>query len=126
MAIINQLQNTATVTYGGNPINSNAVTTTLLLAPVLLKAVDKLIASIGETLTYTVTITNLGLQAIPNLPFSDILPAGSQYVAASFTVNGTAATPTITGNTLTYTIPTIPSLGVATVTFQVTVVGGTD
>ena len=51
MALINKLDNTASVTYGGNPINSNAVSTVLLLAPTLLKAVDKLTASIGDTLT---------------------------------------------------------------------------
>lgn len=126
MAIINKLNNTASITYGGNPINSNSVETLLLLAPTIVKTVDKLIASIGDTLNYTVTITNLGLPAITNLPFTDVLPVGSTYVANSFKVNGTAATPTITSNTLTYTIPSIAALGVATVTFQVTVVGGTN
>ena len=48
-----------------------------------------------------------------------------QFVTGSFTVNGTAATPTVTNNTLTYTIPTIASLGTASVQFQVKVVGGT-
>ena len=67
MALINKLDNTASVTYGGNPINSNAVSTVLLLAPTLLKAVDKLTASIGDTLTYTVTVTNVGLNALTNL-----------------------------------------------------------
>lgn len=125
MAIINQLQNTASVTYGGSPVNSNTVSTLLLLAPTLLKSVDKLTANIGDTLTYTVVVTNLGLSALTNLPFTDVLPAGSTYVADSFKVNNTAATPTVTNNTLTYTIPNIAAAGTATVTFQVTVVGGT-
>ncbi|WP_434688211.1 DUF11 domain-containing protein [Hungatella sp. SB206] len=80
MAIINKLDNTASVTYGGSPINSNTVSTVLLIAPTVVKAVDKLTASIGETLTYTVTITNLGLSALTNLPFSDTIPAGATYV----------------------------------------------
>lgn len=125
MALINKLDNTASVTYGGNPINSNSVSTVLLLAPTLLKAVDKLVASIGETLTYTVTITNVALNPLTNLPFSDVLPAGATFVADSFEVNGTAATPTITNNTLTYTIPNIAGLGTATIQFQVKAVGGT-
>lgn len=124
MAIINKLDNTASITFGGNPVNSNTVSTLLLLAPTILKTVDKLIASIGDTLTYTVTITNIGLSAISNLPFSDTIPAGATFTAGSFTANGTAATPTLTGSTLTFTIPTIPALGIETIQFQIKVVGG--
>lgn len=124
MALINKLDNTASVTYGGSPVNSNTVSTVLLLAPTVLKAVDKLTASIGDTLTYTVTITNVGLSQLTNLPFTDVLPNGSTFVTGSFTVNGSAATPTLTTNTLTYTIPSIAALGTASVQFQVKVVGG--
>ncbi|RGY98114.1 DUF11 domain-containing protein [Clostridium sp. AM58-1XD] len=124
MALINKLDNTASVTYGGNPINSNSVSTVLLLAPTLVKAVDKLTASIGDTLTYTITITNVGLNPLTNLPFTDTIPAGATFVAGSFTANGTAATPTVTNNTLTYTIPSIASLGTASLQFQAKVVGG--
>lgn len=125
MALINKIDNTASVTYGGSPINSNSVSTVLLLAPTLLKAVDKLTASIGDTLTYTITITNVGLNPITNLPFTDVIPTGASYVTDSFTVNGTEATPTLTNNTLTYTIPNIASLGTASLQFQVKVIGGT-
>lgn len=125
MALINKLDNTASITYGGSPVNSNTVSTVLLLAPTILKAVDKLTASIGDTLTYTVTITNVGLSPLTNLPFTDTLPTGATFTSGSFTVNGTAATPTLTSNTLTYTIPTIPALGAAVLQFQVKVVGGT-
>lgn len=124
MAVINKLENSASITYGGNTITSNAVDTLLLLAPTILKAVDKLTASIGDTLTYTVTVTNVGLSAITNLPFTDVLPAGSTFVTDSFTVNGAQATPTLTTNTLTYTIPNIAALGSAAIQFQVKVVGG--
>lgn len=125
MALINKLDNTASITYNGSTINSNTVSTLLLVAPTLLKAVDKLTASIGETLTYTVTITNVGLSALTNLPFTDIIPAGSTYVTDSFKLNGSTASPVVTGGTLTYTIPTIAALGTAALQFQVTVVGGT-
>lgn len=126
MALINKLDNSATVTYGGNPINSNTVSTVLLLAPTVLKAVDKLTASIGDTLTYTITVTNVGLNPLTNLPFSDAIPAGATFVTGSFTVNGAAATPTLTNNTLTYTIPNIASLGTASIIFQAKVVGGSN
>lgn len=126
MAIINKLNNAAQVLYDDVPVLSNTVETLLALAPTLLKSVDKLTASIGDTLTYTVRITNLGLEAISNLAFTDHLPNGCNYVPDSFTVNSTAATPTVTGNELTYTIPTIAPLGVAEVKFQVVVVGGEE
>lgn len=125
MAIINKLENISSITYGGNTIKSNAVETLLLLAPTVVKAVDKLTAGIGDTLTYTVTITNIGLSAITNLPFTDILPTGCTFVNGSFTDNGSAATPTLTSNTLTYTIPKISALGTEILQFQVKVVGGT-
>ncbi|WP_040195737.1 DUF11 domain-containing protein [Candidatus Soleaferrea massiliensis] len=124
MAIINKLSNQASVTYGGAPINSNTVETVLLLAPTVVKAVDKLTASIDDILTYTVTVTNLGLNELTSLPFTDVIPTGGEYVADSFKVNGTAATPTVTTNTLTYTIANIAALGTASIEFQVKVVGG--
>ena len=126
MALINKVDNVADVTYGGSPIASNTVTTALLLAPTILKAVDKLTASVGDTLTYTVTVTNPTLQAITNLPFSDTIAAGATYVASSFTLNGAAVTPTVTGSTQTYTIPSIATLASAIITFQVKVVGGSN
>jgi len=124
MALINNIENTANVTYDGDVISSNTTETLLLLPPTLLKSVDKLIASIGETLTYTIVITNVGLTAITDLPFADAIPTGAEYISDSFTLNSAPVTPTITDDTLHYTIPSIGILGVATVTFQTTVVGG--
>lgn len=124
MALINKLDNLASVVYNGTTLTSNTVETLLLLNPTLLKTVDKLTAYIGEVLTYTVVVTNPGLSAISNLPFSDTLPAGCTFETGSFTVNGAAQTPTVTGNTLTYTIPSVGVLGTSTIQFQVTVVGG--
>lgn len=124
MAIINKLSNTASVTYDGSPIESNAAETLLALPPTVTKAVDKATANVGDTLTYTVTVTNQSLSALTDLPFTDTLPAGCSYVADSFTVGGTAATPTVTGNTLTYTIPSIAASAAASIQFRVTVEGG--
>lgn len=125
MAIINKIENVSSISYGGATINSNAVDTLLLLAPTIIKTVDKLTAAIGDTLTYTITITNVSLSAISNLPFTDELPSGVTYVNNSFTANGTSVTPTLTSPALTYTIPSIPALGAVTLQFQVKIVGGT-
>lgn len=121
MSLINKIDNIASVSYGGQTYNSNTATTLLLLPPTVVKVVDKAIASIGDTLTYTITITNLALQTMTNLPFSDTVPAGATYVDDSFTVNGTTVTPTISGDTLSYTVPSIAAAVPAIIQFQVTV-----
>lgn len=126
MAIINRLDNAASVVYNGTTITSNTASTLLLLAPTITKTVDKLSANIGDTLTYTVTVANISLSAITNLPFTDMLPLGALYLTDTFKVNGSAATPTVAGNTLTYTIPSIPAGQSAVITFQVQVSGAAD
>ena len=123
MAIINKINNTASIEYGGKTINSLPVETLLLLAPTIVKIVDKPVAAIGETLTYTITITNIAIGSLTNLPFTDTIPAGSNYVTDSFKVNNTTVTPTITAGILSYTIPSIAGMGTAIITFQVKIVG---
>lgn len=124
MALINKIDNSSSIVYGGQTIKSNTVETLLALAPTIVKAVDKLTANIGDTLSYTVTITNISLTAINNLAFSDTIQAGATYIDSSFKVDNKVQTPTITGTTLAYTIPTIGPLASSVITFQVTVVGG--
>ncbi len=123
MALINRLDNTASVTYNGTTVSSNPVSTLLLLPPTVVKSVDRPTASIGDTLTYTVTVTNVSLSPISSLPFSDTIPEGAVYLTDSFTLNGSPVTPTISGSTLSYTIPSIPAAGIAILTFQVLVEG---
>lgn len=124
MALINKIDNAASIVYDGATITSNTVETLLSLPPTIVKVVDKLTAKVGDTLVYTITVTNVALSAITNVPFTDSIADGATYVTDSFKVNGTAATPTVTNKTLTYTIPSITALGIATIQFQVTVVGG--
>lgn len=122
--ILNRLENTASVVYSGASIAAPPVSTLLLLPPTVTMTVDQLSASIGDTLTYTVVISNISLVAITDLPFTDALPQGSLYLSDSFTINGSPAAPTVTGNSLTYTIPLIPAMETATLTFQVLIQGG--
>lgn len=126
MAQINQIDNFASITFDGKAIKSNTVTTLLLLAPTIVKAVDKATASIGDILTYTITITNPSLSAIQNLPFTDTIPVGCTYRTESFKVNGVTVTPIIARDTLSYVIPTIAAGGSAVISFQVLVNGGTN
>ncbi|MDD1370390.1 DUF11 domain-containing protein, partial [Bacillus sp. MHSD17] len=50
---------------------------------------DKTFATIGDTITYTTTITNTGNIPANNAIFSDPLPSWTQFVAGSVIVDGT-------------------------------------
>lgn len=98
---------------------SNIVNTDIFTANVaLVKTVDKTIAAIGDTITYTVTATNQAPLAANNVIITDIPPAGTTFVPGSVTVNGTSTTDNpATG----INIGTIAANGNATITFQVQV-----
>jgi len=83
------------------------------------KTVDKAFAEVGETLTYTVVITNSGSVAANNVVFKDTDPQGTTFVPGSFKINGTpqpGADPNVGIN-----IGTIPAGGSVTVSYNVTV-----
>ncbi|WP_143186339.1 DUF11 domain-containing protein [Paenibacillus sp. P3E] len=75
--------------------------------------------TIGDTITYSVTLTNNGIAAVNNAVFTDALPAGTTFVTGSVLVNGVArpATSPATG----VTIGTIAPGASVTVDFNVTV-----
>ncbi|MCL4857889.1 MAG: S8 family serine peptidase, partial [Caldilineaceae bacterium] len=65
----------------------------------------------GETITYTLTITNSGGLTATNLLVLDELPSGASYVGGG----------TLTGNTVRWDIPELPGYGgVAEVSYAVT------
>lgn len=97
----NQVTNTATVafTYVVDPkqqpytgtSTSNTVTTSIALSKLnVVKAVDKNFATIGDKLTYTITIKNVGNVNATNVQFIDATPANTVFVGGSVTVNGTS------------------------------------
>ena len=124
MPVITNINNTANVLYNGSTITSNSAETNILLNPTITKEVDKETASIGEVVTYTVTITNPSEVEISDIVFSDVLPAGVSYIDGSFEVNGSPVTPTVSNNTLTYSVTSIGTMGSVVLEFQATVIGG--
>lgn len=124
MATITSISNVASAAYNGSIVESSAAVTQLLLDPTIEKTVDKSVATIGEILTYTVTIENISEIPISNVVFSDDIPVGSNYVVGSFTVNGVTVTPTITESVLSYSISSIPASSSMVISFQAIVVGG--
>jgi uncharacterized repeat protein (TIGR01451 family) len=85
----------------------------------LTKSADKNFAEIGDTLTYTIVLDNIGEVDALNVIFTDIPPTGTTYVAESFQLDGS----TIPGAdpSLGVSIGNIMSMEVHTVTFDVIV-----
>ncbi|MFC0213703.1 hypothetical protein ACFFK0_14760 [Paenibacillus chartarius] len=68
---------------------SNPVTIRVFSPDVLVvKSADVPDAAVGETITYTVTITNNGITTINNVVMTDPVPEGTRFNAGSVTVNG--------------------------------------
>jgi uncharacterized repeat protein (TIGR01451 family) len=55
------------------------------------QSVDKASTFVGDTLTYTVVVTNSGTANAVNLIFTDPLPFGTSFITNTFAVNGVAA-----------------------------------
>jgi len=119
------ITNTVVVSGGGVndlPAGNNATVTTPL-APVFDLGIAKTgpaTAIPGSTtnISYTITVSNTaGPSAAANASVVDILPTGVTFQSA--TLNGNAITPTIAGQQLTFTVP---SVGVGSTNNQVIVI----
>jgi uncharacterized repeat protein (TIGR01451 family) len=85
-----------------NAITGNDPTVTSVSAPlpVLTKTAAKSEIKRGEQLVYTITASSLRTGPYD---LADIMPPGFSFVAGSATINGVAATPAVSGNTLAFT-----------------------
>ncbi|KIV76775.1 internalin, putative [Bacillus mycoides] len=101
--------------------SSNTVTTTINSAILAIsKSADKSIISVGDTITYTTTITNIGNTPATNITFTSAIPANTTFIPNSVIINGMqqlGARPALGVN-----IPNIAPGATVTVTFQVTVI----
>lgn len=72
-------------------IESNTISTNLILGTLgMVKTVDKTYATVGDTLRYTVTLTNTGNILLSNIRFSDTLPAEATFITGSVKIDGTS------------------------------------
>lgn len=97
---------------------SNTVSTQINLANVVIvKEVDLTIADVGQPITYTISLANLGNTTANNVIVTDIIPNGSTIVPNSIFIGGTlqqGADPS-TG----LQVGSIPSGGFTTIVFQI-------
>ncbi len=116
------------------PYTTDSITVTHnVKAPVLTldKAVDKASAQPGETLTYTITITNVGDGLATGVVLVDAIPANTTYVAGSITLNGPGQTDAkeddyadynwTNAGAITVTPPNMAPGDTVIITFQVTI-----
>jgi uncharacterized repeat protein (TIGR01451 family) len=94
---------------------------------IVAKSVSATLATVGQTVTYTITVTNVGGAAASDVVMTDVMSG-----TATFTVNDSsfAGQPpvTVTGagtssNPFTWTYASIPAGAVDTVTYQATILG---
>lgn len=100
---------------------SNAVTTNIVLAKInVVKVVDKPIATIGDELVYTVTLTNIGNVIDNNVFFQDTPSIGAIFKANSVKVNDVSQ-PSF-DPTIGFNLGSIGIGNVVTVQFSATVI----
>ncbi|MEG0296768.1 MAG: glycine-rich protein [Clostridium sp.] len=100
-------------------IVSNTVTTTILEANLTAtKLVDKTIADIGNILTYTIPIKNIGNTTATNIVFIDTIPSDTSLVLGSFFQDSTPISNS--PNPPGVTLPNSIGIGrVSTITFKI-------
>ncbi|MEM7536899.1 MAG: FG-GAP-like repeat-containing protein [Chloroflexota bacterium] len=120
------ISNQASMTYdNGGTKDSNVVVNTVVGSALV---VDKIastdIITTGDTLAYTITVSNVGNGRAENLVLSDVLPTNMSYVANSATVNGDSLSDPTAGSVA---LPTLEPGTSHVIVFQATantVVGG--
>ncbi|TAE29229.1 MAG: DUF11 domain-containing protein [Cytophagales bacterium] len=99
--------------------NSGTTSFTVTLAPtpqlVLTKQVDKSKAELGDTVSYTITLTNTGPVAATSVVVSDTFSAGLSLVAGSSVASSGTFTPGASGGT--WTLASLPANATATLVF---------
>ncbi|NIK71637.1 DUF11 domain-containing protein [Paenibacillus sp. BK720] len=125
-----QLVNTASGNYSYTAPDGRTMTGTVssntLSIPVsspdvsVVKSTTAIDAVVGDVITYTIVVTNLGISPVNNVILVDPVPTGTVFVPGSVTVN---SIPVPAGNPNTgISVGTIASGASSTVTFNVQVV----
>lgn len=93
--ISNQASASFTFTPPDGRLLSGTATSNIVSLPVsspnlsVTKATPSTALAVNDTATFTITITNTGIDAVSNVLFNDPTPPGTAFVTGSLTVNGT-------------------------------------
>ncbi|QGG57868.1 DUF11 domain-containing protein [Paenibacillus sp. B01] len=123
------LSNQATGSFTFSPPDGRTLTQSVLsntlVIPVsspdviVVKSASAIDAVVGDTLTYTMTVTNSGISTVSSVVLVDPVPAGAAFVPGSVTVNGAAQPAASPASGIA--VGTIAAGASVAVTFQVTV-----
>jgi uncharacterized repeat protein (TIGR01451 family) len=97
-----------------SPVSSTSFCTTAPANPTIDKQVDKLLATPGDALAYTIRFANSGQSNMMSSQIVDTLPAGVTFTSA--TMNGSAITPAISGQQLTFAVQSSDAVAAGQVT----------
>ncbi len=128
----NPIPNSATANYAFAPINGgttvpNAVATNTVFTQInngditARKLVDKNFVQIGDIVTYTIPIANIGNTTTNNIVLIDTIPTGTTFVTDSLTIDGVTQAGISPAPATGASIGTIPAGTVSTISFKVLV-----
>lgn len=124
--LVNQVTGSYVYTAPDSRVLTGTVTSNSLSIPVsspdvtVVKSTNAVDAVVGDTITYTIVVTNSGISPVNNVVVTDPVPTGTVFVSGSVTVNGTPS-PGSNPNT-GIVVGSIAAGASSTVTFQVLVV----
>ncbi len=116
-----RIENQATLTYTNSDEEVSNIVAETLVAPALVveKSADAWMVSANDTLTYTISVANVGNGRADSVVINDVIPSTMTYIANSATLNGAAFSEPVDN---AWTLPTSLAGGeTATITFQVNI-----
>ncbi len=115
------IENQASLTYTNSDTELSNVTAETLVAPALVvdKTANAWMVEAGDTLTYTISVQNVGNGVANNVVISDVIPNNMSYIANSAKLNGIAISEPV-DNAWALAAP-LAGGEAATLTFDVTI-----
>ncbi len=111
--------NTASVPLGGVGVGNGSFTgqsyTLVPPAPTLSKSASSSAGVVGDVVTFLITASNSFATPLSNVVVTDTLPTGLSYAASAPTLG----TVSVSGQVITWTVPSIPASGNAQLTLAV-------
>ncbi len=105
----------------GSDVTCSIVNNDLGIDLTIAKAVDDPTPNIGQTITFTLEVSNAGPDVATNVTVTDPVPAGFTYVGSSMSGGDASSDADPTGAGLSWTINSLPVGSPASLTFQAVV-----